>query len=63
MLFVIFRWLGMCLPKCERDHTMIRTAPSFRGGRHFGSFQLIMARLHHAPGAPGGTVTCLRAAC
>ncbi|KAL4419727.1 hypothetical protein ABPG75_006825 [Micractinium tetrahymenae] len=41
VLFVIFRAIGLFRPKCERDHCMIRTAPSYRGARHFGSFCLI----------------------
>ncbi|KAL4437833.1 hypothetical protein ABPG77_005745 [Micractinium sp. CCAP 211/92] len=41
VLFVIFRAFGLFRPKCERDHCMIRTAPSYRGARHFGSFALI----------------------
>lgn len=41
VLFVIFRAIGLFRPKCERDHCMIRTAPSYRGARHFGSFALI----------------------
>jgi hypothetical protein len=28
-------------PRCERDHCMIRSTPSFRAGRHYGSFLLI----------------------
>ncbi|KAI3425260.1 hypothetical protein D9Q98_009028 [Chlorella vulgaris] len=43
VLFVIFRALGMCRPKCARDEAMIRTPPSYRGARHYGSFLLIQA--------------------
>jgi hypothetical protein len=31
-------------PRCDRDECMIRTTPSFRSGRHYGSFLLIQAR-------------------
>lgn len=41
VLFVIFRAIGLFRPKCKRDRCMIRTAPSYRGARHFGSFCLI----------------------
>ena len=34
-------------PRCERDECMIRTTPSFRSGRHYGSFLLIQARARH----------------
>lgn len=44
VLFVLFRAVGLFRPKCERDVYMIRTAPSYRAGRHFGAFLLIQAR-------------------
>lgn len=44
VLFVFFRAAGLFRPKCERDEYMIRTPPSYRGGRHFGAFLLIQAR-------------------
>lgn len=38
VLFVLFRAVGLFRPQCERDDYMIRTAPSYRSGRHFGAF-------------------------
>lgn len=40
VLFVFFRAAGLFRPTCQRDHTMIRTAPSYRAGRHYGAFFL-----------------------
>jgi hypothetical protein len=42
ILFVFFRAFGMSRPKCERDEAVIRLAPSYRTGRHYGAFQLIL---------------------
>ncbi|PRW05771.1 ERD4-related membrane [Chlorella sorokiniana] len=41
VLFVLFRAVGLFRPKCERDHCMIRSTPSYRAGRHFGAFLLL----------------------
>jgi hypothetical protein len=38
VLFVFFRAAGLFRPTCQRDHTMVRTAPSYRAGRHYGAF-------------------------
>lgn len=42
ILFVFFRAFGMARPKCERDEAVIRLAPSYRTGRHYGAFQLVL---------------------
>lgn len=38
VLFIFFRMAGFFRPKCTRDEVMIRSPPSFRSGRHYGSF-------------------------
>jgi hypothetical protein len=38
ILFVFFRAVGLHRPKSERDEWIIRSPPSYRGGRHYGSF-------------------------
>jgi hypothetical protein len=41
VLFVFFRAIGLHRPKCPRDEYIIRMAPSYRGGRHYGAFLAI----------------------
>ena len=41
ILFVFFRAVGMFRPKSDRDDWVIRSTPSYRGGRHYGSFLCI----------------------
>lgn len=41
VLFVFFRAIGLHRPQCERDEWIIRSPPSYRGARHFGSFLAI----------------------
>lgn len=42
-------------PKCERDHCMIRSTPSYRAGRHFGAFLLMQASAWAREGEGRGT--------
>jgi Calcium-dependent channel, 7TM region, putative phosphate len=50
VLFVFFRYFGLCRPKCERDEWVIRSTPSYRAGRHYGAFMAtyIMALCYSA---------------
>lgn len=41
VLFVFLRAIGLHRPQCERDEWIIRSPPSYRGARHFGSFLAI----------------------
>ena len=41
ILFVFFRAVGLFRPKCKRDEWIIRSAPSYRGGRHYGAILAI----------------------
>ena len=38
ILFVFFRGARLFLPKSPRDEWIIRSAPSYRGGRHYATF-------------------------
>lgn len=53
VLFVFFRGVGLHLPNGPRDKWIIRSAPSYRSGRHYGAFMAtyIMA-LSYAAIAP-----------
>lgn len=53
ILFYLFRLVGLCRPKSERDEAVIRSAPSYRSGRHFGSFtQVVIMSLCYAVISP-----------
>lgn len=41
VLFVLIRYMGLKVPKCDRDRMVIRTNPGFRGGRHYGALMMV----------------------